>query len=62
MQTYEITIKTAPNDGLYEATVQHNLLNKEFLVTPGISRINAYGHQAGCVVVKYTNTANVKLD
>jgi len=47
---YQVTVKTAPNDGLYEATVRQSLQTGQYqLHTGDISRINRYGSQPDCI-------------
>ena len=52
--TYRVTLRTAPNDGLYEATVRHSLENDRVRVTVAqISRINRYGDQPACIAQQH---------
>jgi len=51
---YQITIRTAPNDGLYEATIKHDLRENRFKIEESvISRLNAYGNDPACVMSEY---------
>ena len=42
---YVITIKVAPSDGVFEATVKHNEYQNKYDVENEISRLNKYGSQ-----------------
>ena len=47
---YQLTMKTQPNNALYEATVQHNLQTGLYHVSSrDISRINRYASQPSCI-------------
>ncbi|ESP04838.1 hypothetical protein LOTGIDRAFT_109590 [Lottia gigantea] len=54
---YQITIETAPNMGIYEATVEVDFRNEtyKYNITADISRIDRYGDQPKCVQEKYPN-------
>lgn len=45
---YQITLTTAPGQGLFEVTVRHVELEDQFTVMGEISRINLYGQQSAC--------------
>lgn len=48
---YQVTIRTDPNQGLYEGTVTHQLDERKFeSPVQQISRINKYGNQPHCVM------------
>ena len=44
---YQIQFVTAPNNGVYEATVRYQ--KRSFIVSKSISRINKYGDQPECI-------------
>ncbi|XP_028405370.1 uncharacterized protein LOC114527863 [Dendronephthya gigantea] len=44
---YQITFRTLPNHGIFEATVHY--VSGKFVVKGGISRINKYGDQPKCI-------------
>ncbi|KAL5005097.1 hypothetical protein ScPMuIL_018553 [Solemya velum] len=52
VSVFQVTIETAPNDGMYEVTVQVYYTNSTYTVTD-ISRISRYGDQPKCVKDKY---------
>lgn len=50
MALLQVTFKTAPNDGVYEATVFHEYDTGNFIVDHReISRTNAYGSSSDCI-------------
>ncbi|XP_059178759.1 uncharacterized protein LOC131957926 [Physella acuta] len=49
-QFYQVTFRTSPNDGIYEATVKHLVPSDSLVVSDWqISRINRYGESADCM-------------
>ncbi|XP_059178760.1 uncharacterized protein LOC131957927 [Physella acuta] len=49
-QFYQVTFRTSPNDGVYEATVKHLVPSDTLVVSDWqISRINRYGDAAACI-------------
>lgn len=49
-ELYQIQLITAPNDGMFEATIHYNIITKQFtLKETEISRINRYGDQDWCI-------------
>ena len=49
-ELYQIQIITAPSNGMYEATIHYNIIDKQFsLKESEISRINKYGRQDECI-------------
>ncbi|KAL3848085.1 hypothetical protein ACJMK2_018966 [Sinanodonta woodiana] len=50
---FQLTVETAPNNGLYEATVQVNMTKGLYSITGDISRINMYGDQPACIQDMY---------
>ena len=51
---YRVTLQTAPNNGLYEATVRHLLENDRVGVKVAqISRINKYADQPACIAQQH---------
>ena len=48
---YQVTVQTAPGDGLFEATV--TVEGQDVKVNAVISRINRYGDQGRCVLHTY---------
>ena len=46
---YLITVQTWPGDAMFEATVRYHDAKKKHEVSPEMSRVNLYGHQAACV-------------
>ena len=47
---YQLTMVTTPGEGVFEATVTHDLNQKQFSVNvTSISRINMYGEQPHCI-------------
>lgn len=53
IQIYQVKLVTRPGEGIYEASVRHNVTTNEYLVhTAEISRVNLYGDQARCIYEK----------
>ena len=51
---YQLTIITKPGNGMFEATIKHDLFENKFkLNDKAISRINKYGNQPHCVQNKW---------
>lgn len=51
---YQVTIKTAPGDGQFEATVKHDLRTDKYVLgDKDISRTNLYGSAPDCVAKYY---------
>ncbi|KAK3605767.1 hypothetical protein CHS0354_033969 [Potamilus streckersoni] len=49
----QLTVETAPNNGLYEATVQVNMTKGLYSIAGDISRIDLYGDQPACIQDTY---------
>lgn len=50
---YQLQIKTQPGNSIFEASLMHNLFTNQFVVNiTDVSRINAYGKQAKCILQK----------
>ena len=47
--TYQVTFRTAPGDGLFQATVSQSIPSNNYTVLGDISRINRYAGQSDCV-------------
>ena len=46
---YQVTIRTRPGGGVFEATVQYNEVIGSYKMMTDVSRINMYGHQSDCI-------------
>ena len=47
---FQVVIETAPNEGLYEATVNVESASSQCHIVGEVSRINRYGSQPACIL------------
>ena len=51
---YQVTVRTQPGNGLFEATIKYNVKDKKYVANDReISRINKYGKQPHCVMEQH---------